>query len=189
MFCQLDKAQEHNVQDIKVTYRSEGPEVNWDYFHKLHPAIHTIKLVSNFIDNEFATSRGTSHTVPQREIDVITLQDSYAKSGYHQYTSGRVLKGKGRGAKDYETHRITKIQTSKVLARWRHLRTFECSTEESWCEVGSVDLPLDPEEVDEVPDSEPEIMEEGVAEIPDTWEMMLDQMSMVLDKESREDSD
>jgi len=36
----IDKAQEHNIKDIKVTYRSEGPNIHWDYMKKLHPANH-----------------------------------------------------------------------------------------------------------------------------------------------------
>ncbi|KAH9474970.1 hypothetical protein JR316_0012069 [Psilocybe cubensis] len=55
MFCAVDKAQEHNIKDMKVTYRSEGPNIKWEYFKKLHPAIHIIRLVTDHIEKEFGT--------------------------------------------------------------------------------------------------------------------------------------
>jgi len=51
----IDKAQEHNIKDIKVTYHSEGPNIHWDYMKKLHPAIHTIRAVAKHIEKEFGT--------------------------------------------------------------------------------------------------------------------------------------
>ncbi|KAJ7681420.1 hypothetical protein B0H17DRAFT_1230726 [Mycena rosella] len=45
------KIQEHNIKDIKtVTHRSQGPNVDWEYLKKLHPAIHTIRAVSMFME-------------------------------------------------------------------------------------------------------------------------------------------
>lgn len=29
--CPVDKAQEMNIKDIKVTYRSEGPNIKWKF--------------------------------------------------------------------------------------------------------------------------------------------------------------
>ncbi|KAJ7094819.1 hypothetical protein C8R44DRAFT_584516, partial [Mycena epipterygia] len=49
----VDEAQEMNIKDIKVrilfvgiTYRSEGPNIDWQYLKKLHPAIHVIRAVN-----------------------------------------------------------------------------------------------------------------------------------------------
>ena len=59
MHCPVDKAQEINIKDIKVTYRSEGPNIKWPYLKKLHPAIHVIRALTLHIEEEFNTlSRG-----------------------------------------------------------------------------------------------------------------------------------
>ncbi|KAJ6481356.1 hypothetical protein DFH09DRAFT_1107681 [Mycena vulgaris] len=39
----VDEAQEMNIKDIKVTHRSKGPQIDWKYLKKLHPAIHVIR--------------------------------------------------------------------------------------------------------------------------------------------------
>ncbi|KAJ7852169.1 hypothetical protein B0H14DRAFT_2354898, partial [Mycena olivaceomarginata] len=58
-FLPVDEGQEHNIKDIKVTHRSQGPKVDWDYLKKLHPSIHLIRAVSMFMESEFNTaSRG-----------------------------------------------------------------------------------------------------------------------------------
>ena len=78
LFFPVDQAQEHNIKDIKVTYRSEGPNVKWEYLKKLHPAIHIIRAVTEHVEREFGTkARGQSHNVPPKEKDVQLLQNSY----------------------------------------------------------------------------------------------------------------
>ncbi|KAJ7898884.1 hypothetical protein B0H14DRAFT_2223162, partial [Mycena olivaceomarginata] len=42
-FLPVDEGQEHNIKDIKVTHRSQGPKVDWDYLKKLHPSINVIR--------------------------------------------------------------------------------------------------------------------------------------------------
>ncbi|KAJ7199866.1 hypothetical protein GGX14DRAFT_401147 [Mycena pura] len=60
----IDEAQEMNIKDIKVTYRSEGPKIDWEYLKKLHPAIHVIRAVNAHMETEFKTRvRGSKHTV------------------------------------------------------------------------------------------------------------------------------
>ncbi|KAJ7437506.1 hypothetical protein FB451DRAFT_1451536 [Mycena latifolia] len=54
-FMPVDEAQEMNIKDIKVTYRSEGPNIDWDYLKKLHPAIHVIRAVNSHMEYEFKT--------------------------------------------------------------------------------------------------------------------------------------
>lgn len=51
----VDKAQEGNIKDIKVTHCSEGPNIKWDYLKKLHPAIHVICAVTLHIEEEIGT--------------------------------------------------------------------------------------------------------------------------------------
>ncbi|KDQ25341.1 hypothetical protein PLEOSDRAFT_1021103, partial [Pleurotus ostreatus PC15] len=63
-FTPIDMAQEHNIKDIKVImYRSEGPSVDWEYLKKLNPAIPTIRILSNHVEEQFGTqARSTSHS-------------------------------------------------------------------------------------------------------------------------------
>ena len=42
MFAPVDKHQEMNIKVIKVTYHLQGPNIDWKYIKKLHPAIHVI---------------------------------------------------------------------------------------------------------------------------------------------------
>lgn len=133
LFCPVDQAQEHNIKDIKVTYRSEGPNVKWEYLKKLHPAIYVIRAVTEHIEREFGTkARGQSHTVPSKEKDVDLLQNSYQEAGYHKFSNGRKIARDKDKAKDYTTRGYTHLHTGKVMERWRGLRTFERSRTERW---------------------------------------------------------
>lgn len=136
MFCPVDQAQEHNIKDIKVTYRSEGPNVKWEFLKKLHPAIHVIRAVAAHVENEFGTyTRGNKHTVPKKDQDVTRLRESYSSSGYLHFENGRVISQKEDKAKDYLLIGALKINTGKVLHRWNHLRSFERATTEDWEEM------------------------------------------------------
>ncbi|KAJ3497512.1 hypothetical protein NLJ89_g10340 [Agrocybe chaxingu] len=132
MFCGVDKAQEHNIKEIKVTYRSEGPNIKWEYLKKLHPAIRTIRIVAVHVEKAFGTlSRGAKHTKPSREKDIVKLQRSYQASGYHNYKAGRKVKRKML-IPDYATVGATKVITGKVIQCWKDLRSFERATTEVW---------------------------------------------------------
>jgi hypothetical protein len=133
MHCPVDKAQEHNIKDIKVTYRSEGPNIKWPYLKKLHPAIHVIRALTLHIEEEFGTlSRGKKHTIPKKELDVQRLQQAYNTSGYHRYSAGREINSKNDRAMDYATNGCLKLQRGKILRKWKDLRTFERATSERW---------------------------------------------------------
>ena len=133
LFCPVDQAQEHNIKDIKVTYRSEGPNIKWEYLKKLHPAINIIRAVTEHIEDEFGTkARGQSHTVPSKEKDILLLQKSYHEAGYHEFSNGRKITQDKDKAKDYTTRGYTHLHMGKVIERWRGLRTFERSKAERW---------------------------------------------------------
>ena len=67
-FLPYDLAQEHNIKDIKGTYRPDGPNNGWDYLHKISPAIPTIRAVQQHIEHDFgAVARGSKHTVPSKD--------------------------------------------------------------------------------------------------------------------------
>ncbi|KAF8812627.1 hypothetical protein BYT27DRAFT_7220796 [Phlegmacium glaucopus] len=128
-----DKAQEMNIKDIKVTYRSEGPNIKWEFSKKLHPAIHAIRNVSKHIENEFGTdTRGTKHTVPKRELDVKRLQQSYHAAGYHNFSVGHGIDRHGDKATDYTLIGGLKLGTGQVISWWKNLRSFERETTEEW---------------------------------------------------------
>ena len=136
MFCGVDKGQEHNIKDIKVTYRSEGPNIKWPYLKKLHPAIHVIRAVTLHIEEEFGTlTRGKKHTIPKKELDVHKLQDSYRSAGYHKYLAGREINSKKDRAADYATNGCLKLQRGNILQKWIDLRTFERATTETWGDI------------------------------------------------------
>jgi hypothetical protein len=130
-FCPVDKAQEHNIRDIKVMYRSQGPNIKWDYMKKLHPAIHVIRSVSSFIEKEFGTlARGSKHTSPSAELDIQKLQDSFRKSGFHQEVPGRKAKETEK-AIDFSLEGL-KVQGGKLLKKWNYGRAYERSLKDDW---------------------------------------------------------
>ncbi|KAJ7878080.1 hypothetical protein B0H13DRAFT_2545808 [Mycena leptocephala] len=89
----IHEAQEMNIKDIKVTYRSEGPNIDWEYIKKLHPAIHVIRAVNAHMETEFKTRvRGSKHTIPKKELDVQELQKWYRASNVHVLKPGRAVK-------------------------------------------------------------------------------------------------
>ncbi|THV03254.1 hypothetical protein K435DRAFT_852138 [Dendrothele bispora CBS 962.96] len=88
-FLPVDRAQEHNIQDIKVTHCLEGPSIDWKYLQKLHPAIPVIREVSNLIEREFnLIVHGKRHTSPSAEHDIQELQIAFTESTYHDYKKG-----------------------------------------------------------------------------------------------------
>ncbi|KAF6756532.1 hypothetical protein DFP72DRAFT_989671 [Ephemerocybe angulata] len=104
VWCPIDKAQEMNIKDIKVTYRSEGPNIKWSYLKKLHPAIPLIRIIIDYIEKQFGTLvRGKRHAVPSRERDINKLRKSYADSQLHTSKPGRTVKGEKEKARDFIT--------------------------------------------------------------------------------------
>ncbi|KXN83941.1 hypothetical protein AN958_00792 [Leucoagaricus sp. SymC.cos] len=130
-FLPIDQAQEHNIKDIKVTYRSEGPNVKWDFMKKLHPAIPRIRTVSKHVEDQFkVNTRGSKHGVPSRDLDVAALRKSYHESKYHELQPGRKITVKADKAEDYYSKGMVKIHNQDALEKWCYLRTFVRSTEE-----------------------------------------------------------
>ncbi|GLB45643.1 hypothetical protein LshimejAT787_2500350 [Lyophyllum shimeji] len=133
-WCEVDKAQEHNIKDMKVTYRSEGPNIQWEFLKKLHPAIHVIRGVTDYIEKQFGTlTRGKKHTIPKKEEDVQTLHKSYHTSGHHKRsaTISKIRLKKDR-AEDFASDGFKKFQSGSVLGKWVHQRTFTRSKAERW---------------------------------------------------------
>ncbi|KAK7027843.1 hypothetical protein R3P38DRAFT_3521255 [Favolaschia claudopus] len=142
----IDEAQELNIKDIKVTYRSEGPKIDWDYLKKLHPAIHVIRAVNAHMEAEFKTRvRGTKHTVPRKELDIQALQQWYRASEVHKLQPGRVYsQNPKKVSKDVPRDFLAKgssgVQLGSTLEHWHENRSIERSTIQNWDDVsGSED--------------------------------------------------
>ncbi|KAJ6459043.1 hypothetical protein C8R45DRAFT_1183127 [Mycena sanguinolenta] len=142
-FMAVDEAQEMNIKDIKVTYRSEGPNIDWAFIRKLHPAIHVIRAVNGHIETQFKTRvRGSKHTIPKKELDIQELQKWYRASDVHVLEPGRVVK---RGAKktspdvpkDVIAKGATTIQLGKALPNWIETRSIHRATTENWEAIDS----------------------------------------------------
>lgn len=136
VWCAIDKAQEMNIKDIKVTYRSEGPNIKWSYLYKLHPAIPIIRIVIDFMEREFGTLvRGKKHTVPSKEKDIAKLRKSYSDSRIHENQPGRCFHSKKDKAANYTSLGALKLTTTGRLEKWREARNFERSQMEDWAET------------------------------------------------------
>jgi hypothetical protein len=129
-----------NIKDIKVTYRSEGPNIKWPYLRKLHPAIPIIRVVINFIEHQFGTIvRGKKHSVPSKEKDIAKLRASFSSSKLHKQQPGRKIPGSGDDhAPDFATEGVEKVVLGNALANLNEGRAFERSTREEWPDEGEV---------------------------------------------------
>ncbi|PBK71762.1 hypothetical protein ARMSODRAFT_1016752 [Armillaria solidipes] len=144
-YVSVDQMQEHNIKDIKdkivlVTYRSDGPNIKWEYLKKLHPAIPIIHSLSEHMEKQFRTlTRGKWHTIPKKEKDVQKLEKLFQDSKYHTFMPGRKLKAGKDKAKDFIAKGVLKLWEGNTLSNWMNNQTFECSTEEDWEDVESGD--------------------------------------------------
>ncbi|KAJ7048080.1 hypothetical protein C8F01DRAFT_1197046 [Mycena amicta] len=134
----FDQAQEHNIKDIKVTYKSPGPRGGWEYMHKLHPAIPTIRMNADFVDQVFNTlSRGKKHTIPKKEGDIQKLMGRL--KGVHGYERGRT--GEAEDVPDdYLAKGGQTWMSGATWANWKEKRTFVRSTEERYHDSSKGDI-------------------------------------------------
>ncbi|EEB90164.1 hypothetical protein MPER_11668 [Moniliophthora perniciosa FA553] len=136
-YVAIDQAQEHNVKDIKVTYNPGGPNIDWAYLKKLHPALPVIVALCRHMEHQFQTyTRGKKHTVPKKDADVDMLCRVYEQSAYHKYVPGRTITSKGDKAADFYREGQAKFIRGIVIQTWHQNRYFERSTEEEWNSEG-----------------------------------------------------
>ncbi|KAK7002145.1 hypothetical protein R3P38DRAFT_3609227 [Favolaschia claudopus] len=127
-FVSFDQAQEHNIKDIKVTYKPPGPRGGWDYMRILHPAIPTIRTNAEFIDQEFNTlTRGKKHTSPSKEKDIQALLGRL--EDVHEFKPGRKLDEEDK-PEDYIAAGGQTWIFGETRENWRKKRNFKRSTEE-----------------------------------------------------------
>ncbi|KAL4066538.1 hypothetical protein J3A83DRAFT_4359970 [Scleroderma citrinum] len=96
-FLPIDMAQEHNIKNIKVTYRSEGPNIQWEYFKKLHSAIHLICELGKHMEQEFNTQTCRKH---------------------HSTPSCKLKDSKRDKVQEIITKGLEKLHTGQTLQHW-----------------------------------------------------------------------
>ncbi|KII93855.1 hypothetical protein PLICRDRAFT_102389 [Plicaturopsis crispa FD-325 SS-3] len=129
-FLPVDMAQEHNIKDIK------GPNINWEYLKKMHPAVRIIRALSRHMEEDFGTlNRGNKHGVPRKDRDVRKLQESYLASHTHDLErNGRKIKSADNRAPDVVTLGCTSLQTGSKMRDWVSGRQFKRSMQQRWPE-------------------------------------------------------
>ncbi|KAM5538412.1 hypothetical protein V8D89_008014 [Ganoderma adspersum] len=80
-FMAVDMAQEHNIKDIKVIWRSFGPGATFAYIQKVSPAIPTLCAVK-------ANIASSHHGTPAKDRDVEHLVKMYQTSKLHTKEAG-----------------------------------------------------------------------------------------------------
>lgn len=133
-FVAVDQAQEQNIKDIKVTYRSFGPGATWSYLQTVSPAIPTLRAVQRHFESEFGTlTRGKRHGEVRKDLDVEILTDQYVQSGIYSDQSGRKPKGGGdKSVDDYVTAGVDALENGDTVTKWWKARHYERSNKQDW---------------------------------------------------------
>ncbi|KAF8316197.1 hypothetical protein F5887DRAFT_1066774 [Amanita rubescens] len=135
-FVAVDQAQEQNIKDIKVTYRSFGPGASWSYLQTVSPAIPTLRAVQRHFERQFGTlTRGTKHGEVSKDEDVKTLTDHYQAARLYSDQPGRIPKGGSGDLKsvtDYVTAGADALENGDTVAKWWKARHFERSNVQEW---------------------------------------------------------
>ncbi|EJF59389.1 hypothetical protein DICSQDRAFT_65108 [Dichomitus squalens LYAD-421 SS1] len=134
-FLAVDMAQEHNIKDIKVTWRSFGPGATFPYIQKISPAITTLRAVKASVASQFSSviGRGSHHGKPSKNQDVDRLVRMYRTSKLHNKEDGREMKGgESNWALDVMTAGSVKLIVDGAAERWWDERDFERATTESY---------------------------------------------------------
>ncbi len=134
-FFPVDLGQEHNIRDIKVTWRSFGPGATFNYIQMISPAITIFRAVRDSIRAQFSAlvGRGTRHGSPSKEKDVTRLTAMYLGSHVHRHHAGRRFKNPDTDlAKDYISAGADKLIGEGVIDKWWNERNFERSQEEMY---------------------------------------------------------
>ena len=83
-------------------------------------------------------SRGKSHTTPEKEEDICTLQRSYHTSQLHQYTPGRRLHSRDL-VKDTVARGAEPERLKKAIANWLDSRLKNRSSLQDWSDHERLD--------------------------------------------------
>ncbi|KAI0692067.1 hypothetical protein C8T65DRAFT_745287 [Cerioporus squamosus] len=117
-----DRAQEHNVGDIKYTFTAMGPSASWDYLEKTSASIPCQRNVKDHVEHEINHgARGKSHTSPAKEKDVSRLQEKYHEVDAHVAVPARCLASKDK-AKDVMWRGTQASMNGRAYRRWAKQR-------------------------------------------------------------------
>ncbi|RDX45838.1 hypothetical protein OH76DRAFT_1457458 [Lentinus brumalis] len=127
-FVAVDMAQEHNIKDIKVTWRSFGPGATFPYIQKISPAIPVLRAVKEAFAAQFPAlrGRGKAHGTPAKADDVKKLVDMYLDAG--AYRGPRDLLAGANRAEDYVSLGSERLSTEGKFQTWWEDRSFERAT-------------------------------------------------------------
>ncbi|EGO02645.1 hypothetical protein SERLA73DRAFT_150313 [Serpula lacrymans var. lacrymans S7.3] len=132
-FLPIDKGQEHNIKDTKVTFGTRGLNASWALMKKTSPAIPTLRAVRKHTELQIRTlRRGLHHSDPLKEKDIEILHNAYIASNIHTYQDGREVKTKADGTMDVVTKGSLNILTKGTLARWWNNRSYVRAPQEIW---------------------------------------------------------
>ncbi|KAI0708348.1 hypothetical protein C8Q76DRAFT_814709 [Earliella scabrosa] len=132
-FFPVDLGQEHNIRDIKVTWRSFGPGATFGYIQKISPAITIFRAVREGIRSQFPSllGRGKRHGSPAKDADVARLTAMYMNSKVHHHIPNRTMKTSGMDiARDVVSIGADRLVAEGTIEKWWSERSFERSTEE-----------------------------------------------------------
>ncbi|KAA1473667.1 hypothetical protein DENSPDRAFT_780361, partial [Dentipellis sp. KUC8613] len=135
-FVPVDRAQEQNIKDLKVTYHSFGPGATLAYLTKISPAVPVLREVKKHLKWQLNTllTRGDRHSSPAKEKDVAMYANIVLNEGWYTYEAGRTVKKPDDRAKDFVTQGIITLFQEKAIERWWNGRSFPRATQEKWLE-------------------------------------------------------
>ncbi|TFY66039.1 hypothetical protein EVG20_g5055 [Dentipellis fragilis] len=135
-FVPVDRAQEQNIKDLKVTYHSFGRSATLAYLTKILPAIPVLREVKKHIKWQLDTllTRGDRHSSPAKEKDVAMYAEVILNEGWYTYEAGHTLKKSDDRAKDFVTQGTITLFQDKAIERWWNGRSFARVTQEKWLE-------------------------------------------------------
>ncbi|KIK78211.1 hypothetical protein PAXRUDRAFT_81112, partial [Paxillus rubicundulus Ve08.2h10] len=132
-FYPIDRGQEHNIRDIKVTHQVQGPNASWDLMKRISPAIPTLVRVRKHMERQIQTlQRGSSHTDPAKRKDIERLEGVYRTSEIHMQEDGCHARGKADHVEDVVSLGAAHLFSRKTMQRWWEHRNFAHSTLEVW---------------------------------------------------------
>ncbi|KAJ7055499.1 hypothetical protein C8F01DRAFT_1258377 [Mycena amicta] len=131
-YLPFDLAQEENICDIKVNFRTHSPNTTFDYIGSILPAIPSLRKIQRHMEKEFHTlARGSRHTVPNKDADVEMLSSHYHTAKLHKIMPGRAIKHKA--IPDVVSDGSVALE-SGTIDGWFKRRTYKRAVREEWKE-------------------------------------------------------
>ncbi|EIW55822.1 uncharacterized protein TRAVEDRAFT_129435 [Trametes versicolor FP-101664 SS1] len=132
-FHAVDLAQEHNIKDIKVTWRSFGPGATFAYIQKISPAIPVLRAIKKSIAAQFPSllARGARHGSPSKDKDVERVISMFRESHVLEFDAMRTINGgQADHAPDVVSAGVGQLIEERIVDRWWTDRCFPKATTE-----------------------------------------------------------